>query len=107
MRVRASRAALRAPASRLRPLTPSPASGVWLTCRFARAVSAGGGCHLYFAHGVTFLTCADSDSDPARRVTRSQESKCRVTTLRNQPDAGPAPRWRVVAFSQPRRQART
>jgi hypothetical protein len=53
---------LRAPVSRLRPLTPSPVPSDWLTCRFAKRVSqARGECHLYFAHAVSFLTCADID----------------------------------------------
>jgi len=41
VRTTASRAALRAPASRLRPLTPSPSPGVWQWCRFVAGVSPG------------------------------------------------------------------
>jgi hypothetical protein len=40
--------------------TPSPSPSVWLTYRFAHGGARLPGCHLYFARGVTFLTCADN-----------------------------------------------
>ena len=59
VRVTALRAALHAPAGRLRPLIPSSAlQRLAVVPSRTRSVRQRG-CHLYFARRVTFLTCAD------------------------------------------------
>jgi hypothetical protein len=45
------------PAAALDPLTRTPR---WAVMPFRTRVFAAGGCHLYFARRVTFLSCADT-----------------------------------------------
>ena len=54
-RARASRAALRAPASRFQPLTPSPNPDTAHPCRFAAKTGQQSGCHFNFATGGVIL----------------------------------------------------
>jgi hypothetical protein len=50
------------PAAALDPLTRTPRLAVM---PFRTPVFAAGGCHLYFARGVTFLSCADMHEEGA------------------------------------------
>ena len=66
MRARASRAALRAPASRFQPLTPSPNPDTAHPCRFAAKTGQQSGCHFNFAPGgVILILRRQSAHDPA------------------------------------------
>jgi len=69
----ASRAALRAPARRLRPLTPSPAPSVWLTCRFANVGPPSAGV-ISTLHEVTFLTGTICDFSNMEDLARTSIS---------------------------------
>jgi hypothetical protein len=52
-------------------LSRSSAPRVWPACRFSKGLSATQECHLYFAHRVTFLTCADVAARPRGITTEA------------------------------------
>jgi hypothetical protein len=60
VRARASRAALRAPASRHRPLTPLAHTQRSAVMPYRAGWVPGRGCYFYFAGWVTFQTCANT-----------------------------------------------